>query len=634
MASTTPKPSDLASTEGLSTEYDFVIIGGGTAGLVIATRLTEDPKLRVLVVEAGADRTTDPFILTPGLAGAIYDNPAYDWEFKTVPQKNISPPGRQIPHPRGKVLGGSSAIYQNKIVYNSESGFNAWETLGNPGWNWESMKPYLKRFHTYKPQKGPIESEIFDHCRVDEVLNGDNGPIVTSFHGWAPSDTDFYEAVRKISRDNNIDEKYFGGSASPASIDPVTKTRSYVGNTYYNPEVATRPNLRIVTEAVVQRIVLEKGEQVTASGVEFVSKAREKIIAKAGKEVLLTAGAFGSPQILELSGIGSLELLKSHGIEVVVDNPNVGENLQDHGVSSVSFEVADGVPTADVMKRDPSVFPALMEMYQKDRAGPLASHFTVSAFMPTPGPPLFGPSGKKALSEILAQNSNPYAHPNEKEFEALLCDIYSKPDGSSGHFFRASIQFNISDYSTITDYTTPKYPENYFSLFCSGNFLFSRGNVHIISSSASDKPAVDPRYLSHPLDLEIMARHIQWLHTLINTAPFSKHFKKGGATIPRSWPSDKEPTLEKAKEIVKERYLSNFHPTGTCAMLPKEKGGVVDGKLKVYGVKGLRVVDASIFPLSTQGNPITTVYAVAERAVDIIREDWKVEGLVDGVKRL
>jgi len=120
------------------------------------------------------------------------------------------------------------------------------------------MKPYLKRFHTYEPQKGPVESEIFDHCRVDEVLIGDNGLIATSFEGWAPSDTDFYQAVRKISKDNNFNERFFGGSASPAAIDLVTKTRSYAGNTYYNPKVATRPNLRIVTEAVVQKIMLEK----------------------------------------------------------------------------------------------------------------------------------------------------------------------------------------------------------------------------------------------------------------------------------------------------------------------------------------------------------------------------------------
>jgi len=169
-----------------------------------------------------------------------------------------------------------------------------------------------------------------------------------------------------------------------------------------------------------------------------------------------------------------------------------------------------------------------MEMYQKDRAGPLASLFTVSAFMPTPGPPLFGPSGREALAAILAQNSNPNAHPSEKEFEALLCDLYSKPDGSSGNFFKSAIQFNISDSSTISEYMSTKHPENYVTMFCSSNFPFSRGNVHIISSSASDKPAVDPKYLSHLLDLEIMARHIQWLHTLNNTAPFSKYFKKGG----------------------------------------------------------------------------------------------------------
>lgn len=303
----------------------------------------------------------------------------------------------------------------------------------------------------------------------------------------------------------------------------------------------------------------------------------------------------------------------------------MGENLQDHGVASISVEVVDGEPTADVIGRDPAIFPALLAMYQQDRSGPLSSFFTVSAYMPTPGEPLWGPAGSEALSAIMALKPKDLStHPNSAEFEAVLCDIFSQPDGSSGHYFKAPCQFHMADSeSTITSIRTSKHPENFMTLFCAANFMFSRGNVHITSSSPSAKPAVDPKYLSHPLDVEIMSRHIIWLYKLIHTAPFSKYFKPGGVALPDLWPGDREPTMPEAEEIVRQRYMSNFHPMGTCAMLPREKGGVVDGRLRVYGVRGLRVVDASVFPLATRGNPISSVYAVAERAVDIIKEDWE-----------
>lgn len=155
------------------------------------------------------------------------------------------------------------------------------------------MKPYLCRFHTYEPPTGAVETEIFAHCRVDEHLDGEDGPIITAFDGWGPTDTAFYRAISTISKENAYNERFVGGFASPASIDPVTKTRSYAGNSYYNPEVAARSNLRVVTEAVVQKIRLDEGPEVVASGVLFVSKSGESILVRASKEVILCAGSFG-----------------------------------------------------------------------------------------------------------------------------------------------------------------------------------------------------------------------------------------------------------------------------------------------------------------------------------------------------
>ncbi|ESZ92043.1 aryl-alcohol dehydrogenase [Sclerotinia borealis F-4128] len=632
-----------ASTEGLAETYDYIIIGGGTAGLTVACRLSEDPNLQILVIEAGANLVDDPKILTPGLVGTLYDDPMYDWEFKTVPQVTKSSrkyrecanfgqetlSGRSIPHPRGKVLGGSSVIYQNKITYNSKSGFDAWEKMGNPGWNYESMLPYLRRFHTFHQPTGPIE-EALKYSHVDEVLKGDDGPIQTSFtDSFSDTDKDFYKVVKDFVKKENYDETLVGGFASSVSIDPKTRTRSFAGCAYYNDEVASRPNLRVVTEAVVDSIVIESpNDRPRASAVLFQSVAQSfslwhEVWAK--HEVILCAGAFQSPAILERSGIGSADILDSHGYYINIDNPNVGENLQDHAVAAVSFEAAEGVQTADVLGRDPKIMESLIAMYQQDHSGPLGQFFTASAYMPTPS--LFGPGGSVELLKILATSSS---DPNDKHHEAVVRDLLSQPDGASAHYFMAKIQFDASNAPTITELMTPKRPENYITLLTSQNHPFSRGSVHIdthkrevstyMKNLQNHKPAVDPRYLSHPLDIEILARNVQFLHYLISTPPFSQYFKQDGKRIPtNAFHGNREPSLEEAKQIVKDSLISHFHPVGSCAMLPRDKGGVVDTELRVYGVDKLRVVDASIFPLNVRGNPITAVYAVAERAVDIIR---------------
>ncbi|KAM3072529.1 hypothetical protein ACMFMG_009325 [Clarireedia jacksonii] len=608
-------PTSTSSTDELQSNYDYIIVGGGTAGLTIASRLSEDTNISVLVVEAGANRVKDPKILTPGLVGALYDNPDYDWEFKTVPQETLS--RRQIPQPRGKVLGGSSAIYQNKITYNSKAGFDAWEKAGNEGWNYTSIQPYLQKFHTYHKPATHFEKEILDHCHVDEVLNGDDGPIQTSFSdAFSQTDKDFYKVVNEFVTKENYDDKVVGGIASPASIDPKTKSRSFSGVAYYNAEVAARPNLRVVTGALVERIILEKqNTAVRATGVQFVSVSGEVHKPHAKKEVILCAGAFHSPAILELSGIGSRDILNKHGIEAIVDNPNVGEKLQDHAVVAVSFEAAEGIQTADVIGRNPEIMGPLIEMYQNDGSGPLGQFFTASAYMPLPS--LFSPEATSDLANILSKSSN---LPNDKTQEEIVLDLLSQPNAATSHYFMAKVQMNVGTSTTISEYFKPKHAEDYITLFVSQNFPLSRGSVHIASSNAQDKPIIDPKYLSHPLDIELLARQVQFFHHLISTAPFSHNFKPGGKRIPEyGFQDNREPTVEEAKRIVKNHLLSHFHPVGSCAMLPREKGGVVDTELRVYGTEGLRVVDASVFPLNVRGNPITAVYAVAERAADIIR---------------
>ncbi|KUJ09211.1 alcohol oxidase [Mollisia scopiformis] len=617
----TPASPLIASPSALSKAYDFIIIGGGTAGLTVASRLSEVADFNVLVLEAGADHSSDPKILTPGLAGTLYDDPKYDWEFKTVPQKELR--GRRVFHPRGKVLGGTSALFQMKVVYNSPKAWDTWAVLGNPSWNSRAMEPYQRKFHTSHAPSPNVEKLHQQYSHLNEVIEGDDGPIQVSFGGegsYNDVDVDFYKTMQTITKEMGWNEKTMGGSASPNSIDPATKTRSWAVSAYLGPEVQKRKNIHIATEALVEKILLEKSDTgVSVTGVRFAS-AGQTFEVKAKKEVILCAGAFHSPSILELSGIGDSALLKKHGINVFVDNPNVGENLQDHAMTGVSFEAADGVQTADALVRDPSIMLGLIKMYEESKSGPLSGFFRTCAYAPSS---LFDPASAEELQAILKKASS---DAKNKEFEDALIDLFKSEDGVTCQYMLVKIQCRVVGYDSISaimgrDKGPPR-EGNYITFMSSQNHPFSKGNIHIASSSPYDKPLVDPKYLSHPLDMEIAARHVQFLQKIISTPPLSQHFKPNGKRLPYGFADGKEPTLEEVKDIVRDSLITHLHPMGTCAMLPKEKGGVIDERLRVHGVKGLRVCDASIFPVAAKGNPITAVYAVAERGADLIKEDW------------
>ena len=282
-----------------------------------------------------------------------------------------------------------------------------------------------------------------------------------------------------------------GGFTYLSSVDPKTWERSHAGSAYYAP-VADRQNFHLLTDALVEKIILDKSESaVMASGVQFTYNGRSEV-RKARNEVILCAGVFQSPQILELSGIGSPQLLKSYGIEVKVENPNVGENLQDHPMSGMCFEVADGLPTIDMI-RDPSVIQSAMEAYQSARAGPLTSSFHSIASLPVVE--FLSGNGKEELIQLLDTHTNTHSSSqpdSQKVQHTLLRSILESSShgsvvigmGASQLHFPASLQ---KDIYAITD------PANYACFLVSLAHPFSRGTVHINSASPSAKPTIDPR---------------------------------------------------------------------------------------------------------------------------------------------
>jgi len=408
-------------------------------------------------------------------------------------------------------------------------------------------------------------------------------------------------------------DKSIGGYSNAATVDPVTKTRSYAVSAYGTPALQ-RPNFHLVTGATALKVLLEKTTgDFFATGVLASVEGQEKTFC-ATKEVIFAAGAFNTPKLLELSGIGNPKFLGEHGIPVLVDNPAVGENLQDHLMTGVSFEVVDGVMTGDpLMRQEPEVLQMAQDLYSKHRAGPFTMGGIQShAFMPILE--FAGAEGQKLQTDLLQKL---HTESDNHEYYNIVRKIIENPDECTASSFMFLAQANLHDTSGKSFVGADLQAGNFASLGCSQSHAFSRGSTHISSADANSNPIIDPKYFSHPADLEIMARHVQALETLRQTKELAPFFKPNGRRNHSDAFHIKD--LEGAKKYVLDTALTEYHTCGTAAMLPREKGGVVDEKLVVYGTRNLRLVDASIFPVIPRGNIMSTVYAVAEKAADIIR---------------
>ncbi|KAL4877431.1 putative aryl-alcohol dehydrogenase [Aspergillus karnatakaensis] len=448
---------------------------------------------------------------------------------------------------------------------------------------------------------------------------GSDGPVQISFgeqylpyHGAWPR---AFEALGWPQKDDPINGAGTGPFVTPGLVDPSTHTRSHAGVAYLTPVVLQRPNLRVVTGALVEKMVFElSAGDLTATGVELV-KDGERHTIFAAREVILAAGATQSPQVLELSGIGNSNLLRSHGIEPLHNLPGVGENLQDHGIVSFGYEVADDLPSGD-MARDPAVAAAAMAAYQKDGSGPLGMVGLVSAFMPCLD---FSENEREQflhkIDVSLQDQSLPRTY--RKQY-SILKDLLSDPSEPTAQYILAPFQLLPRAGSNPRDIFSMSHPGFFISIVSLLSYPLSRGAVHISSADPTAAPTIDSAILRHPADLELQARHSKWMEKIPETEPMAALLKPNGQRL--HTPEDIS-SVEQAEKLCKELVLSMYHVSGTCAMMPREDGGVVDCRLKVYGTKNVRVVDASVFPLVPRGNIQATVFAVAEKAADIIRQD-------------
>ncbi|KAI4859652.1 glucose-methanol-choline oxidoreductase-like protein [Hypoxylon rubiginosum] len=523
------------------------------------------------------------------------------------------------------MLGGSSAINGQAFVANSKAAVNAWGEFGNSGWDWDTLAPYYKKFYTLT-RPSPAACDHLRLSYIDDEVRGTHGPVQASFPEGVedPLPTAWVDTLASLGYSASSDPfsgEMVGGYINAMSIDPVTKTRSDAVTAYLEP-AKTRKNLHVVTGATVEKLVFDvTGTTPKVIGVE-VRKDGNITTVKPVKEVILAAGVFGTPKLLELSGIGSRERLEPLGITVVVDNPNVGENLQDHPNTSISFEVADGVKTMDALSRqEPEALGAAMQEYDTKRTGPFASGGNFAGSL-LPLPDFEGPEGQEKLKEVLsATGVDATPGPFSSYHSSFVHRVLGDPTEGIGNLFTYASCSNVIPEGAGADiihHGAQGTPGNFLTICAALLYPLSRGTVHITSADPAVKPTIDPRYLEHPLDLEVIARFLQYIEKIAHTEPLSKYMKPDGR---RNHGAPMElGDLDTAKEYVKKSGLSCWHPTSSCAMLPRDRGGVVSPELFVYGVEGLRIVDSSVIPLATRGNCQTTVYAVAERAADLIKD--------------
>lgn len=528
------------------THYDYVIVGAGSAGCVLANRLSADGTTRVALLEAGG-RDTNPWIHVPVGYFKTIHNPATDWCYVTEPDPGLD--GRSLKWPRGKVLGGSSSINGLLYVRGQREDYDRWAELGCTGWSYDDVLPYFRRAE--------------NQTRGESEYHGVDGPLRVSNMSFArPICDDFIAGVEANGTPRNDDingAKQEGVGYYQLTAHKGRRCSSAVA--YLNPARA-RPNLDIITKAMVHRIICEGGRAVA---VDFERNGERQQI-HADAEILLSAGAIGSPQLLELSGIGDGARLQRLGIETVADRPEVGENLQDHLQLRAVFKTRKPVTLNDEL-RNP---------LQKLRAG-------LQYLLTRSGPLSMAASQVYAFSRTRLSNQRPDI---QYHFQPLSAD--SPGEG-------------LHPFSAITASVCQLRPE-------------SRGHIHIDSADANIHPRIVPNYLSTDLDCQTAVEALRHVRSVMATEPMRPHIKETMLPDPAAQTDDA--LLLEARRIANTIY----HPAGTCRM-GIDANAVLDARLRVNGVDRLRVVDASSMPEIVSGNTNAPVIMMAERAADLILED-------------
>ncbi|MGR3615682.1 MAG: GMC family oxidoreductase [Paracoccaceae bacterium] len=529
-------------------EFDFVIVGAGSAGCALANRLSENGRFTVALLEAGP-RDLNPWIHVPVGYFRTMGNAGTDWQYRTQADDGIA--GRSIPWPRGRVLGGSSSINGLLYVRGQPQDFDGWAQLGCTGWSWDGVLPYFKRSETWK---GPNGTD----------LRGTDGPLSVQTSRLSRDIVDHWidaavSAGYKRAEDYNGEDQE-GVGHFQLTMKGGRRCSSAVA--YLNP-ARGRKNLEIITNAQTEKVVIEDG---CAAAVRARIKGEMTDI-RARREIILSAGAIGSPQILMLSGVGDPDQMRPHGIKVNAELKGVGKNLQDHLQARPIFKT--DLSTINI-ETDSMFKQAMIGLqYMLTQTGPM----TMAASLGT---------GFLKTDERL-----------------------ETPD----------IQFHIQPFSADNAVEGP-HP---FSAFTASVLQLrpeSAGHLSLTSANMDDHPEIHPNYLSTDTDCRTIVRGIQVARRIAQYEPLKSHVTEEYAPGADVAYDDEDGTLDWARHTA----VTIYHPTGTCKM-GTDAMAVVDARLRVHGIKGLRVADASIMPRIVSGNTNAPAIMIGEKASDLVLED-------------
>lgn len=595
--------------------FDLILVGAGSAACLIASRLSQRlPDRRILVLEAGEHVRDDPIVQTPGLSARLMSSD-YDWKYISVPEPGLN--NRRVKHPRGKLVGGTSAINSHSVVFPNHEWHDrvASELLSDAGkeeWSAKGMGNCYSRWQAKHPD-----------YKVDDGAGSLDG-IQTSYPrtmGFLQSRwMEAFEELGHPTGTTGFAESSAGAVTVTNAIDSSKGERSHAGIAFLEPALK-RGNVTMRTGIKVDKIAFDEAltaeGKLNATGVYFTYEGEEYLID--GREIILCAGVFESPALLERSGIGSKDVLAAANIPVLYELSGVGENLQDHLNCSLSIEAGDDTPTRDDGLRDPMVQRAVLEEYGKSRTGRWAEGGAYS-FAFTPLQLLETPPETEELVTMVKHSMEAESHPSLKAQYSVIQKAVESPSEATATTFMLRSQRH-RDLESMPQNTPSVVDGNYITVVAMLAHPFSRGSCHI-SPDPSLQPEIKFNYLSHPLDVEILARHLRLIERLFQKPVFTAMAKPNGRRLPRSFPHPVT-SLEDAKGILPINSATNYHPSSTCSMMREDLGGVVDERLKVYGTKNVRVCDASVLPIIPRGNVLTAVYAFAEKAVEIICAEAK-----------
>jgi len=528
--------------------YDYIVVGAGSAGAVVANRLSADARTKVLLLEAGPAK--HPWTRVPIGFAKLINSPTANWLYTAQPEANTN--GRALPVPRGKMLGGSSSLNGMAFVRGQAQDFDTWAQMGNHGWSYEGVLPFFKRMERYE-------------SGGDDAFRGREGPLrVTNPEPRDPLYAALIKAAGQVGIAHNPD--YNGATQDGIAMSQATIAsgrRMSTARCYLDP-IRKRSNLHIETDALTQAVVLD-GKRCTGVRYSVGGAMRE---ARATREVVISAGSINSPQLLELSGIGQPERLQALGIEVRHALAGVGENLRDHFAPRTRWHIgANGFTFND-----------------RGRGLGLAGQALRYAL-----------SGKGMLGMVAAPIRAFVRSRDGLEAPDVLLGwvpMLTEP-GLKGP--------KLSRQSGVTCYAHPMRPE-------------SKGHIHIVSAEPRQPPAINFNFLSSPIDAEITARAVR-IARAVMTAPALAPLR-----VTEVAPGATQTTDDEILDWVKRAAETTYHPVGTCKM-GSDPMAVVDARLRVHGIEGLRVADASIMPTLTSGNTNAPSIMIGEKAADMVLKD-------------